>query len=85
MSKHATVGARDYGKIKDPELIIAKMMNTYSKQIESFYGVEAEGDVEKLIEEVGKRKHFLKKGGVVDDTRTARLILKDWQEGSIKV
>lgn len=81
---HAKVGARDYGKIKDPELMIAEIMKTGSKQIETFYGVEVEGDTERLIEEVGKKKNFLKKGGLVDDTRTARLILKDWQDGSIK-
>lgn len=53
--------------------------------IENFYGIEAEGDVEVLIEELGKKKGFLGKGGKVDVDRTARIILRDWQTGEIKV
>lgn len=53
--------------------------------IEEFYGVEAKGNVEVLIDELGKKKEFLGKGGVVDVDRTARLILRDWQEGRIRV
>lgn len=52
--------------------------------IEGFYGIDAGGDVEVLIEELGKKKGFLGKGGVVDVDRTARLILRDWQLGRIK-
>ncbi len=42
-------------------------------------------DVEVLIEKLGRKKGFLGKGGVVDEDRTARLILRDWQEGRIRV
>jgi len=53
--------------------------------IDKFYKIEANGDVEVLVEELGKRKGFLGKGGVVDEDRTARLVLRDWQEGRIRV
>ena len=42
-------------------------------------------DVEVLIEELGKKKGFLGKGGKVDVDRTARIVLRDWQEGAIKI
>jgi ribosome biogenesis GTPase A len=53
--------------------------------IDGFYGIDSRGDVEILIEELGRKKGFLGKGGVVDEDRTARLILRDWQEGRIRV
>jgi len=36
-----------------------------------------------MIEELGRAKGFLGKGGKVDVDRTARLILKQWQSGEI--
>ena len=56
-----------------------------AKAIEKFYGIDADGDVELLIEELGKKKRFLRKGGKIDVDRTARIILRDWQTGNIKV
>lgn len=85
ISKHAKVGARDYSKVKDPEIAVFELMKDYSKAIEKFYGVNIGGDSEELIELVGKNKGFMKRGGKVNEDKTARLILKDWQEGRIKV
>ncbi|NPE26673.1 hypothetical protein HNV12_01560 [Methanococcoides sp. SA1] len=56
-----------------------------SEAIDEFYGIEAKGNVEVLIEELGKKRGFLAKGGVVDEDRTARLVLRDWQSGAIRV
>jgi ribosome biogenesis GTPase A len=56
-----------------------------AKAIDKFYDMKSMGDVEVLIEELGKKKGFLGKGGVVDEDRTARLILRDWQSGAIRV
>lgn len=57
--------------------------------IEKFYGInfidEKGANVEDLIEKIGRKKGFLGKGGVVDEDRAARLILRDWQEGRIRV
>ena len=51
-------------------------------------GKEREGeevDVEAFIEELGRKRGFLGKGGVVDVDRTARIVLRDWQEGRIRI
>jgi hypothetical protein len=55
-----------------------------SKAIDKFYNIESNGDVEVLIEELGKRLGHLGKGGKVDVDRTARIILRDWQTGKIR-
>ena len=51
--------------------------------IAKFYGLKEDG-VNEMIEELGKKKGFLGKGGIVDVDRTARIVLRDWQEGKIK-
>jgi hypothetical protein len=50
--------------------------------IAKFYDIEDDG-VNEMIEELGKKKGFLGKGGKVDVDRTARLVLRDWQLGEI--
>lgn len=82
-SQHATVGARNYDKVENPEFVVSELFETNKDAIEKFYGVSAEG-VEEFLEQFGKKKGMLLKGGVVDLDRTARVILKDWQKGNIK-
>jgi hypothetical protein len=84
IQKQARVGARTLGKIRDPEMVVAGLMKTDADAIEKFYDVEAEGDVEILMEKLGRKKNFLKKGGAIDEDRTFRLIIRDWQRGIIK-
>src|SRR3989344_1621969 len=83
ISRHTKLGARSYSQVKEPEIVIADLMKEYSEALENFYKIDAEGDSEKLIEELGKRKGFRKKGGEVDEDKTSRIIIKDWQSGRI--
>lgn len=85
IAKHTKVYARDYSKVKNPELVVASLMKDYSKELEDFYKIEADGDIEKLLLTLGKQKGFLVKGGEIDEDRASRLILKDWQLGNIRV
>lgn len=84
LAQHTKVGGRSYSQVKDPETIVAKLLLEFP-QIEEFYKISANSDAEILIEELGRKKGYLKKGGQVNEDQTARLILKDWQEGRIKV
>lgn len=85
MSKHTKLGARSHSTVRDPEIAVYNLMKEYRDVLEKFYGIEANGDAEVLMEELGKRKNFRTTGGHVDEDRTARLILKDWQEGRIRL
>jgi len=84
LKKHATIGVKTAEKIKDPDLVVAKLMNENPGLFESFYGVDANGDSEVLIETLGRKRNFLKKGGKIDVVRMAKEILKDWQAGKIR-
>jgi len=85
IAQHAKLGARDFSKVKDPEMVVFEIMKDYLEVIENFYGIDAGGDIEILIEKLGRKKGFMKKGGEVNEDKTARLILKDWQLGKIKI
>lgn len=84
MTKHAILGARTWDKVKAPESVVHDLMAENPGLLEKFYDIEVEGDSEKLIEELGRRHHFLLSGNRIDSDRTCRLILKDWQFGKIR-
>ncbi len=81
--KLSIIGVKTFDRAKNPDFIVSELMKEYPGAFENFYGIEADGDTEKLIEELGRRNKFLKKGGQIDVDRAARMILKDWQFGKI--
>jgi len=84
LKKHAMIGVRTYDSTKNPEFVVAQIMSEYPGLFESYYRIEANGDSEILMEELGKKRNMLIKGGAVDMDRIARTILKDWQSGKIR-
>ena len=83
IKKHAEIGVKNYDKIKEPDMVVLHLMKLHPGVIEKYYGIEASGDPEVLLEQLGKKMNFMKKGNIVDMDRTARFILKDWQDGKI--
>jgi len=84
MSRHTKLGARSYSQAKNPELAVANLMKEFPDLLDNFYKINSKGDSEILMEKLGRQKGFLKKGDEVNEDKTARFILKDWQEGKIK-
>ena len=84
LARHAKVGARSYSQIRDPEMIITQVIKEFPNLLENYYKINSEGDAEKLLEIFGRKRNILKKGNEVDVDKTARLILKDWQEGRLR-
>jgi ribosome biogenesis GTPase A len=84
LEKHARIDVEPYNRVKNPEFVVLKIMRDVPGRLEKFYGIDANGDSEILIDELGKRKKLFTKGGVVDGDRTSRIIIKDWQDGKIK-
>jgi ribosome biogenesis GTPase A len=85
ISKQTMLGGRSYSQVRNPDMVIDTLVKEYPDILDEFYEVDSKGDSEILIEELGKKRGFVKKGGVVDDDKTARVILKDWQTGKIKI
>lgn len=82
--KHAKIGAKNFDKTKEPEAALNEIINEYPGKIEKYYEIESNGDLEILLEKLGRKFGFLLKGNIVDADKTARRILKDWQSGRIK-
>jgi len=85
ITEHTKLGGRSYNQVKEPEIIVSELTKEYKSLFENFYKIKAKNNAEILIEKLGKKKKFLKKGSEVDTDKTARLILKDWQEGKISL
>lgn len=81
--KHGLFGVRDPTSIKNPELIVLEIMKLNPGKLERHYGFKASEDGESLIEFLGRKWNFLKKGGLVDEDRVTREILKHWHAGKI--
>lgn len=85
LSMHVRVGARNYHKIREPEMVISRLLIEYPGILEKHYKIETIGDSEVLLEEVGRKKNILKRGNEVDFDKTSRFILKELQEGKINL
>jgi ribosome biogenesis GTPase A len=85
LKKETKISTKTYDKVKEPDFIVSRLIVENPGLFEKFYEIDAEGDAEKLIEQLGRRRGLLKKGNEVDIDRTARAILKDWQKGKIRV
>jgi len=89
-TKLALISAKSVDKIKDRDVvamrIIEMFINKNKKNLEDFYKIKLEGENSvEILDEIGKKKGHLKKGGEVDDTRTSVMIIRDWQTGRLKL
>ena len=64
-------------------MVVDSLMKENPGRLEKHYKVESENDSEILIENLGRKFHFLLKGNAVDENRTAKKVLRDWQEGKV--
>jgi ribosome biogenesis GTPase A len=83
--KFSQIGAIDWNKIYDPEMVVDSLMKEYPEVLQKHYGLDAQNDSEVLIEELGRKLNYLRRGNQVDEIRTAKQVLRDWQEGKIRI
>jgi hypothetical protein len=81
--KHITISVQNIHHMQDSVSGLLKLMTAYPGVIEKHYGVNVMEDMEEAIGEIALKMHTLKKGGVPDMDRIARIILKEWQAGKI--
>ncbi len=81
--KHALMGVHTPENVKNPDIIVAEIMKLNPGKIEKYYDIQANGDVEILLDELGKKWKLLKKKAEIDTDKVARRVLRDWHEGKI--
>ncbi|MBT3323797.1 GTPase RsgA [archaeon] len=84
-TKLALINALDFNKVKDPDLVALELIETKKRTICSYYRVEELEDSYDILESIAIKYNKLQKGGVPDIISTAKMILKDWQQGKTKV
>jgi len=85
IAKQARVGARSVGKLRDPEFAVQELLNRKRDKglLEGYYSIKTGEDSDDFLEKLGKKRGYLKKGGIVNLERTARMVMKDWQDGVV--
>ncbi len=81
-SKHAHK-THQPGKVASD--IIRMFLDSNKASLEKHYKIEVKEGMEEydILLEIGKKRGFLKRGGEVDETKTAIFIIQDWQKGRI--
>ncbi|MFZ1971069.1 MAG: GTPase [Candidatus Nanoarchaeia archaeon] len=83
--RNSQIGAIDWNRIKEPDIVVNSLVKEYPGILEKYYNINAKGDSETLLEMLGRRLNYLKRNNIVDETRTAKHILREWQEGKIRL
>ncbi len=87
-SKLAILGAKSPEKMSAPEKAAKDVIGLFiiknPQGLKKRYGIELDtNNVDVLLENIGKKKGHLLKGGIVDEHRTSLMILRDWQKGTL--
>jgi ribosome biogenesis GTPase A len=92
-AKLGMIAARNPEKIKDPTTLACRIIELFMKanrlnKLEEFYNIKIDKKEENsytILETMSLAKNHLRSGGVADENRTSVLIIKDWQQGNLKL
>ena len=90
-AKLALIAAKNPEKLRWPTKVaaeIVKLFETQNKELfEKYVGFKiTEGmEPEEILEKYGRRRGFLSKGGIVDETKSAITLIRDWQKGKLRL
>ncbi len=90
-TKLTLIGSKHPEKIADPMHvaldIIRRFTSTNKAGLEKAYDIEIKELTEPydIMLAIGRKRGFLKKGGEVEETKTAITIVKDWQKGKMVI
>jgi ribosome biogenesis GTPase A len=88
-SKLTLLGSKHPEKILDPTKVALEIIGMFvgkdKSVLEKAYKIEIKPLTEyyDILLEIGRKRGYLKKGGEVEETKTAITIVKDWQKGKL--
>lgn len=86
--RYALIGSRNPERIHNLELVAYKIIEILkeTKTLYEHYDIDSNiKDPDEILEAIGRRKGFLKKGNEIDDSRVAITLIRDWQSGRLKL
>ena len=89
-TKLGMLAAKNVEKIKDPERVAIEIIKLFLEKergaLEKHYHITITTDEPiEIIGQIGKKRGFLKKGGNVDELKSAMTLVRDWQTGKLKL
>ena len=80
--KQALIGAKDFNRVKEPDIIAMKLIESRGDEILQIYDVKKDNkEADELLEEIALKKNHLIRGGKPDLEKVSRRIIMDWQRG----
>jgi ribosome biogenesis GTPase A len=94
--RYGLIGARDSQMLSSPDVVANSLIRLFldknKETLSKYYKIDtedindsSEGHAEEIILKIGKQRHFLLKGGEIDLNRTSMLLVRDWQEGRLRL
>jgi len=83
--KHLLIGSTDFDRVKDPVDALENVMKKYPGVIEKYFGVDPEDDHSETIGKIALKMNLLKRGGLPDVQRAARMIIRKFQKGELRL
>ncbi len=86
--KHALIGTKNVQQIKDPENVAIEMISYLEKRginVAKFYNSKKGKDELETLENIAISRNVLMKGGIADTEKMSKIIIKDWQEGKMRI
>ena len=84
----ALIGSRNIEKIKRLDIVAHTIIMLFEDKtpIEKLYNIQAKSDnPQEIIQKIGRAKNYVKRGSLVDETRTEIQIIRDWQSGKLRL
>jgi len=87
--RYGLIGAKDTEALKNPEIvayaIIKLFLDKNQRAFEEFYNIDMIGNVEEIVNKIAEKKSYLLKGGRFDENRAIMTIVRDWQQGRLRL
>ncbi len=89
--RYGLIGAKNIESLKNPQSVAYALINLFSKtnreNFEALYNIEIKKNLNFLtiIKEIARKRRFFLKGGELDEFRVCSMIVKDWQEGKLRM
>ena len=83
-SLHGKMGAIDFSKIKNPEIVALKLITENKELLDKHFKIISE-DSEDFLEKIALKYKKISKGGKPNINSAATFVLKEWQTGKIKI
>lgn len=88
--KLVLIGAKSVEKVKNAELHALNIINMFlikdKERLKEFYKLgQLSNEPYEILLQIGKKRNFLKKKGEIDEDRTARTIIREWQKGKLRI